>query len=47
MKDQSIAKLSAQCEEYYGETIKLMERDPVMLSLDKEWIQHVSIIICM
>jgi len=45
MKFQSIAKLCSQCEEYYGETIKLMEKEPTMLSLDKDWIQHVNIIV--
>jgi len=44
MKFQSIAKLCSQCEEYYAETVKLMEREPIMLSLDKDWVQHVSII---
>lgn len=44
MKFQSLAKLCSQCEEYYAETIKLMEREPIMLSLDKDWVQHVSII---
>jgi len=44
MKFQSLAKLCSQCEEYYAETVKLMEREPIMLSLDKDWVQHVSII---
>ncbi|XP_050540794.1 programmed cell death 6-interacting protein [Daktulosphaira vitifoliae] len=37
MKDQSIAKLCSQCEEYYCETVKLMEKESVLMSLDKEW----------
>lgn len=44
MKFQSLAKLCSQCEEFYAETVKLMEREPIMLSLDKDWVQHVSII---
>lgn len=46
MKDQSIAKLCAQCEEYYAETVKIMEREPCMMTLDKEWSSYVSIIYC-
>lgn len=45
MKDQSIAKLCAQCEELYAETAKLMEREPVMMSLDKEWTANVNIFV--
>lgn len=47
MKDQSIAKLCAQCEEFYAETKKIMERDPVMMSLDKEWPANVNILMCL
>lgn len=47
MKDQSIAKLCAQCEEYYAEAVKMMEREPVMMSLDKEWTSYVNIIVWM
>lgn len=47
MKDQSIAKLCAQCEELYAETAKLMEREPVMMSLDKEWTANVNIVMCL
>lgn len=43
MKDQSIAKLCAQCEEYYAETVKMMEREPIMMSLEKECTAHVSV----
>lgn len=46
MKDQIIAKICAQCEEYYSEATKLMEREPVMMCLDKEWTTYVSILIC-
>jgi len=42
MKDQTIAKLCAQCEEYYAETAKMMERETVMMSLDKEWTSNVN-----
>ncbi|CAI6349534.1 unnamed protein product [Macrosiphum euphorbiae] len=41
MKDQTIAKLCAQCEEYYAETVKMMERETVMMSVDKEWTSNV------
>ncbi|KAE9545357.1 hypothetical protein AGLY_000900 [Aphis glycines] len=44
MKDQTIAKLCAQCEEYYAETAKMMERETVMMSLDKEWTSNVNIL---
>lgn len=44
MKDQSIAKLCAQCEEYYSEAMKMMEREQVMMSLDKDWTSHVNIV---
>ncbi|XP_050432887.1 programmed cell death 6-interacting protein [Adelges cooleyi] len=37
MKDQSIAKLCSQCEDYYAEAVKLMDKEPVLESLDKEW----------
>lgn len=47
MKDQSIAKLCAQCEEFYTETAKIMEREPIMMSLDKEWTANVNIIMCL
>jgi len=43
MKPQSIAKLCAQTEEYYAEAAKLMDREPIMMSLDKEWTSNVSI----
>jgi len=42
MKDQTIAKLCAQCEEYYAETVKMMERETVMMSVDKEWTSNVN-----
>lgn len=45
MKDQSISKLCAQCEDYYVETVKLMEKESVMMSLDKEWSSTVSVFI--
>lgn len=42
MKDQSIAKLCSQCEDYYAEAVKLMDKEPVLESLDKEWTCSVS-----
>jgi len=42
MKDQTIAKLCAQCEEFYADTAKMMERETVMMSLDKEWTSNVN-----
>lgn len=47
MKDQSIAKLCAQCEEYYLEALKMMERESIMMSLDKDWTSYVNIIVSM
>lgn len=41
MKYQSIAKIYSQCEEFFGETVKLMERDTVAISLEKEWLAIV------
>lgn len=43
MKDQSIAKLCAQCEDYYTEAAKMIERELIMMSLDKEWTSYVCI----
>lgn len=44
MKYGSIARLCAQCEENYSEATKAMEREPVMMSLDKEWTSYVCIL---
>lgn len=43
MKDRLIAKICEQCEYYYGEAAKLIEKELVMMSLDKEWTSYVSI----
>lgn len=42
MKDQSIAKLCAQCDEYYGEVLKLLQKDLILAALDKDWATQVS-----
>lgn len=41
MKDAILAKLCAQCEEYYAEAIKLMSKESVKMIWEREWIQMV------
>ncbi|XP_050073837.1 programmed cell death 6-interacting protein [Anopheles maculipalpis] len=42
MKDLVVAKLCAQCEELYSETLRSMQRDSVRPLWDKEWIPQVA-----
>ncbi|XP_053673122.1 programmed cell death 6-interacting protein [Anopheles nili] len=42
MKDLVIAKLCAQCEELYSETLRSMQRDGVRALWDKDWIPQVA-----
>lgn len=44
MKDHSLAKLCAQCEEYYTELRKMMDQETVSLSFNKDWKSIVKII---
>ncbi|XP_008486637.1 apoptosis-linked gene 2-interacting protein X 1-like, partial [Diaphorina citri] len=42
MKDAILAKLCAQCEDYYAEAMRLMSKDSVKQMWDREWVQQVS-----
>lgn len=42
MKDEVIAKLSAQAEELYGDALKLFQREIFRSFWDKEWVPLVS-----
>ncbi|ROT76243.1 ALG-2 interacting protein x [Penaeus vannamei] len=41
-KDAIIAKLCAQCEDMYGETLKLFQRESIKQLWDREWIPRIS-----
>lgn len=43
MKDQIVAKLASQCEELYGEALKILQRDNLKQLWDREWISTVSL----
>jgi programmed cell death 6-interacting protein len=45
MKDPIIAKLSSQCEEYYANALKLVQKDVVRNIWDRDWIPLVQLII--
>lgn len=42
MKEAIIAKLAAQCEDYYAEALRSMQRDLVRSMWDREWIPKVT-----
>lgn len=42
MKDVVIAKLCAQCAEYYSDTIKIMQKDFVRPLVGSSWISLVG-----
>jgi programmed cell death 6-interacting protein len=42
MKDAITAKLSAQCEEYYSEALKLMQREGVRSMWDRDWLPKIT-----
>uniref|UniRef100_A0A8D8W3V9 Programmed cell death 6-interacting protein n=1 Tax=Cacopsylla melanoneura TaxID=428564 RepID=A0A8D8W3V9_9HEMI len=42
MKDAILAKLCAQCEDYYADAMRLMSKDSLKQMWDKEWVQMVS-----
>ncbi|XP_035793216.1 programmed cell death 6-interacting protein-like [Anopheles albimanus] len=42
MKDLVVAKLCAQCEELYSETLRSLQRDSVRTLWEKEWIPQVA-----
>lgn len=41
MKDATIAKVCAQCEDMYAETLRTLQRDTVKHLWEKEWIPIV------
>lgn len=47
MKDLIIAKLAAQTEELYAESLKLFQKEIFRAFWDKEWIPLVRIFICL
>lgn len=44
MKDSSVAKLASQCEDLYGESLKIFQRENLKQIWDKDWIAMVSIL---
>lgn len=44
MKDAIIAKLCAQCEEYYTDTARLFQKDFVKPLIGASWISLVSVL---
>ncbi|XP_052872127.1 programmed cell death 6-interacting protein [Anopheles cruzii] len=42
MKELVVAKLCAQCEELFSETLRSMQRDSVRALWEKDWIPHVA-----
>lgn len=42
MKDGIIAKLASQCEDFYAEALKLLQKESVRHIIDKDWIGLVA-----
>lgn len=42
MKDSIVAKLASQCEDLYGESLKVFQRDNLKNIWEKDWISLVS-----
>jgi programmed cell death 6-interacting protein len=42
MKDNSIARLAAQCSEFYAEAARLMNAEKVKYLWDREWLPTVN-----